>query len=149
MRRGQGRRGRRRALVALAIGLGLTASAETAGGFKVVVHPENPTASLSGPELSAIFLKSRTRWEDGERILPADLSASSEVRREFTLAIHGMPLEAVMAHWQQEIFSGRSVPPPVKADDVAMIEFVRSNPGAIGYVSSRTSTEAVRELPVE
>jgi hypothetical protein len=41
--------------------------------------------------------------------------------------------------WRQQIFSGRNVPPVEKASDSEVLEFVRSNPGAIGYVSSSTS----------
>jgi ABC-type phosphate transport system substrate-binding protein len=138
-----------RGALALALAFAFAWRAETAGGFKVVVHPENPIVSLAAKEVSRIFFKGNTRWEHGERIMPADQSASSQVRRDFSLAVHEMTLDAVMAYWQQEIFSGRAVPPPVKPDDHAMLEFVRSNPGAIGYVSAAVPAEGVKELTLE
>jgi ABC-type phosphate transport system substrate-binding protein len=41
----------------------------------------------------------------------------------------------VKSYWQQQIFSGRDVPPPEKQTENDVVAFVRSNPGAIGYVS--------------
>ncbi len=41
--------------------------------------------------------------------------------------------------WQQQIFSGKDVPPEKKKSDAEVIEFVSANPGAIGYVSVSAS----------
>jgi hypothetical protein len=36
------------------------------------------------------------------------------------------------------IFSGKAVPPPALDTDAAVVEFVRRNPYAVGYVSPTT-----------
>ena len=132
------------ALVAAA----LTAPGARADGFKVVVHPDNPLESLSRDDLKAVFLKTRSKI-DGRKVVPVDQSASSEVRRVFTKMIHDWTMDAVMAYWQQQIFSGRGVPPPVKDGDQAVIDFVQANPEAIGYVDTLTDVGNLTVVRVE
>ena len=45
-------------------------------------------------------------------------------------------VSAVKSYWQQQIFSGRGVPPTERSTDSEVLAYVRSNPNAIGYVSS-------------
>ena len=48
-------------------------------------------------------------------------------------------VQMIAEFWRQQIFSGRNVPPVEKASDAEVLDFVRGNPGAIGYVSASTS----------
>ena len=115
--------------------LSLTASA-IAQNFRIVVHESNPTASLGKTEASDFFLKKTIKWKSGTDVQPVDQKASSTVRAEFTKAIHGKSLAAVQSYWQQQIFSGRGVPPQEVAGDRAVLEWVQNNAGGIGYVSA-------------
>jgi ABC-type phosphate transport system substrate-binding protein len=129
--------------------LALVPSPEAAApGYKVVVASTNPVASIDRGDLAKIFLKSVTRWKDGREIVPVDQSGRSAVRTEFTrdvLEKVGMSrLSAVESYWQQQIYSGRGVPPPVKASDAEVLAFVAANPGAIGYVSAAADTAGVK-----
>jgi ABC-type phosphate transport system substrate-binding protein len=107
-----------------------------AQGFVVVVNAANPVQSLSADQVSKYFLKKVGQWDGGQRVLPVELSETIATRQAFTQNIHRKPLSAVKSYWQQQVFSGRDVPPPVKSADTAVLEYVRANPGAIGYVSS-------------
>ena len=53
------------------------------------------------------------------------------------------------AYWQTLVFSGRDVPPVVRHSDEEVLSFVRTQPGAVGYVSAGASTEGVRVLTLE
>jgi hypothetical protein len=89
------------------------------------------------------------RGPDGSPVLPVDLLQGSPVRASFSKEIHDRGVEAVKAYWQQVIFSGRGVPPPEEESGTAVVEYVRSHPGAIGYVSVRTPLgEGVKVLKV-
>lgn len=124
-------------------------SAQSERVYRVVVHPDNHVESLDRDELSRLFLKRSTRWESGAQVLPVDLVESSTVREAFSQEVHRRRTAAVKSFWQQMIFSGRSAPPPEVESDSAVIGFVRANPGAIGYVSSRTALDGVREVPID
>ena len=122
----------------------LAASTSRAGTpFVVIVESSTPVSRLTRSELSRLLLKKTTTWPGGAPVHPADLRDDSELRAEFTNAIHGKPVGAVKSYWQQMIFSGRDVPPPEFASDEEVVAYVRSHPGAIGYVSADVGAKGI------
>ena len=118
--------------------------------FKVVVNDSNPIASIQVEELSRIFLKQTAAWPGGLRAHPIDQTSKSECRQRFSLAVHKRDVNAIRAHWQRMVFSGRAVQPVEKETDAEVLDAVRSNAGAVGYVSSSTSVgEGVKTIEVE
>lgn len=129
--------------LAMAGWIGLGASLlPAAEEFVVVVNQANPVEQMSREELSRLFLKRTPRWPDGRAVVPIDLSASSLVRAAFTKAVHGRPISTIQAFWKQELFSGRSTPPVVAADEGEALERVRSSPDAVTYVAAGTELGA-------
>ena len=59
-----------------------------------------------------------------------------------------MWLDAVLAYWNQKMFSGAEVPPPQKSSEREVIEFVRNNAGAVGYVSASAPLTQVKVLRI-
>jgi len=128
--------------------LGAGASTTAAEGFQVIVNMANPVSSLSKDQLSRIFLRKTVKWDNGVAVLPVDQDQSSAVRAAFSKAVLGRPVSAVASYWQQQIFAGKDLPPAEKAGDAAVIAFVRTNAGAVGYVGS-TPPADVKVLSVE
>jgi ABC-type phosphate transport system substrate-binding protein len=125
------------ALVALSLGLGgRPAPAAAAEGYKVIVHPSNPANSLSREQVMQYLLKKALTWPSGTSVAAVDLHKQSTTRGSFSREVLQKSVAAVTAYWQQQIFSGRAVPPPEKLDDAAVVAFVEANDGAIGYVSA-------------
>jgi ABC-type phosphate transport system substrate-binding protein len=114
-------------------------AAAAQNGFVVIVNDANATRSVSRDDLSRIFLRQRTDFPSGAAAAPVDLAEGSSVREAFSQAVHGRSAAAVQAYWQRQIFSGRGVPPIQKASDDDVVAYVRSNPGAVGYVSRGTA----------
>jgi ABC-type phosphate transport system substrate-binding protein len=129
------------AAAALAAGLaaGPGAGPVRAASYKLVAHASNPVSSLSAAQVERLFLKKVTRWDDGSEVQPVDLAADSPVRSAFSRDLLGKDVAAIKSYWQKMIFSGRATPPPELSTDAQVLEFVRSNPGAIGYVSAGTA----------
>jgi hypothetical protein len=136
-------------LLAAATSLLALAAAASAGDYKVIAHPSVPVSSLSRATVSSYFLKKIERWPDGTPVAPVDQAPGSSVRQSFSREIHEKSSENLDAFWQRQVFSGRAAPPPAKAGDAEVIAYVRSSPGAIGYVSSGASTTGVKEIRVE
>jgi len=116
--------------------------------FVVVVNTANPVASLTRQQVSDIFMKRMTEWPAGGSIHPVDLPAVSATRDAFSRAVHGRPGSAVASYWGQQVFSGRAVPPPQRPTDRAVMQYVRSDAAAIGYVSAGSVTGEVKTLTV-
>lgn len=132
--------------VTLALTLMMLAGVVQADGFKVVVHEDNPIESISKSELSAIFLKRRTKWSSGRAVAAVDLPRKSQVREEFTIMVHRKRPSAVASYWNQMIFSGRGTPPMQVRSDAEVLNFVGGNRDAIGYVAASTDNG---QLPVK
>jgi ABC-type phosphate transport system substrate-binding protein len=120
-------------------GIGSTgASAQSAGaaaGYKLIVNSSNPTTSLPREQVGRYFFKKVTSWPSGGTVVPVDRDKEAPVREAFSRDVLHKSVGSVVAFWQQQIFSGRGVPPVEKASDAEVVAFVEANPGAIGYVS--------------
>lgn len=59
----------------------------------------------------------------------------SAVRQNFESEVLGRSAEQLRAHWSRLIFTGRASALREVESDEAVLEFVRSNPNTIGYIS--------------
>ena len=117
-----------------------------AQSYKVIVNADNAVASLTKKEVSDIFLKKHIKWQSGEAIVPVDLSSKSSVREDFSNQVHGKSVSAVKSYWQQFVFAGKGTPPVEKNSDAEVIEYVKNNPGAIGYVSAGANVSGLKVI---
>jgi len=127
----------------------LVGSGYAQNGVKVIVNDNNDISTISSEQLSRLFLKKTTKWDNGTKVSPVDLAANSDVRETFTNSIHGKSISAINAYWQKKIFTGKGVPPVELQSEKEIIDFVRSNPGAVGYVSAGTNTAGVKTITVK
>jgi ABC-type phosphate transport system substrate-binding protein len=136
-------------LVAVAaLCLGPLVQVHASGGFIVIVHPDNPQASVSRELLADAFLKRRTSWSDGESIDPVDLDPSASTRKHFSEEILKRSVTAVRSYWQQIIFSGRGVPPTELKSEEDTVRFVLRERGGVAYVSPATQVGKAKVLTV-
>jgi ABC-type phosphate transport system substrate-binding protein len=126
----------------------LAPSAPAQEGYRVIVNGMNPAVSLAEAEVSRLFLKKTVAWPSGLTVVPVDQERTSEVRKAFSREVHGRDADVIVSHWQTMVFSGRDTPPAIKGSDAAVVEFVKANPGAIGYVSPGADTAGVKTLSV-
>ena len=124
------------ALAALLLVAANDARAQAPAGYQVIVNAANPVASVEARDLGRMFRKELTRWKDGSVVQPVDLRTQSPTRAAFTQQVHRRSVSAIAEFWRQQIFSGRNVPPVERASDAEVLEYVRTTPGAVGYVSA-------------
>jgi ABC-type phosphate transport system substrate-binding protein len=136
------------ALALAAAGVLAAASLVAADGFQVIVNDANTTGTLTKAQVTSVFLKKTPRWPNGVSAVPIDQVDSSPARAAFSKDILGKSVAAVASYWQQQIFSGREVPPPQKSGDAAVIEFVKANAGAVGYVAAGAPPSGVKVVAV-
>jgi hypothetical protein len=127
-----------RILAAIAILAGavlLVRDAVAQQGFRLVAHPAVSQSYVLKNEASDYFLKKDTDWGDGTAVLPVDLTVK-EIQEAFSDQVHGRSRSSIKKYWQRQIFTGRGTPPPERASDREVLDFVSQTPGAIGYVST-------------
>jgi ABC-type phosphate transport system substrate-binding protein len=123
--------------------------ADTSPAYLVIVHPANRATRVSRDFVAQAFLKRVTRWEDGETIRPVDQSSDARPRQAFSLAVLNRSVDAVRSYWQQRIFSGRDLPPPEFDSDEAVVRYVSSTRGALGYISARANLLDTKTLTID
>ena len=141
----------KRTLIALAVVAGAFTAPLHAQekDFVVIVNAFNPFIEIRADDLSRIFLKKTATWSNGQTAQPVDLPEGSNLRRRFTARVLNRDTGSVKSYWQQQVFSGRAVPPPALDTDAAVLEFVRQHPYGVGYVSASTPlTSEVRVIAV-
>jgi ABC-type phosphate transport system substrate-binding protein len=131
--------GRRCVALAMLAVLVLVPARAWADGYQVVANGGVGAGSLAKEVISQMFLKKVPKWPDGKAVVPVDLARTAATRDAFSKAVHGRGAAAIVSFWQQQLFSGADVPPAEKPGDTEVLAFVRTTPGAIGYVSAAAS----------
>ena len=120
-----------------ALGAGRLSAQEDARAYRVIVNADNPVGLLSAQEVSRLFMRKTTSWShNGQTVLPVELIDDSPVRAAFIRDIHHKNPVDVTVYWEEQVFQGKTPPPPDEASDGAVMDYVRSHPNAIGYVSA-------------
>lgn len=101
----------------------------------VVVAPGTTDHKMTRNAVARIFLRQQNFWASGSRVQPVNLPAAHPLRRQFSQSILGGPPEAREDYWRDMYFHG-VLPPHVVASEDAVVLFIASTPGAIGYVAS-------------
>jgi ABC-type phosphate transport system substrate-binding protein len=117
--------------------------------YRVIVHPSNPVSTIDRRFLAQVFLKKVTEWPSGDTIHPVDLRPDSTTREMFVEEVLKRSVAAVKSYWQQRIFSGRALPPPELDSEEAVILYVLTHPGSVGYVSDRANTASVKVVGID
>ena len=108
----------------------------------VIVNLKNHEA-LSSTVIKQIFLRRLEAFPSGAAVVPVE---SNESRKEFSDKFLKMTPESLNAYWARLLFTGESKPLKVFASDDDVINFVRDNQFAIGYIDSAKAVSSVRVL---
>jgi ABC-type phosphate transport system substrate-binding protein len=129
------------ALLALATGFSSPLPAEE---VVVVVSSRSTISELTEAEIADIFLGRLGRL--GKTVVtPLDQAEGSQARNEFYREFTGKSPAQVKALWSKLIFTGRGRPPRALASDREVLQALRDNHGAIGYVR-RSSVDATARI---
>ncbi len=98
----------------------------------VVVGHFEKAHRLKRSQILAIYLLRRTTWM-GRRLIPINLPIDDPIRKRFEEKVLHRSRAALMREWRAAYYQGYK-PPKVLASQKAVALFVRSVPGAIGYL---------------
>lgn len=113
----------------------LAAPAMAAGEILVIAN-NSRSGSLDRSVLEAVYSGQKRQISNGWRVELLD-QGSSDLREKFYNALLGKDLPSMQAFWAELVFSGRAKAPKIMADDQAVMNFVDTNPNALGYVSGQ------------
>jgi hypothetical protein len=116
--------------------------------FFIVVQSGNPQRSLTEREAVELFMGRTRSFSNGDFALVFDLPREHPRRAAFYKALTGMTAAQVNSYWSRLMFSGQSMPPQALPDEQAMVEIVKRNPSALGWLAHEPSDKALRTLLV-
>jgi hypothetical protein len=117
--------------------------------FVVVVHKENPVASMPITELQRVFRKQTRMWPHGEAVVPVDWDATSPMRGEFSRRVFGRSVREMADFWVQQNITQGLTPPSTLKSTRAVLRFVVSVPGAIAYIPAGEEDETVKLIAIK
>jgi ABC-type phosphate transport system substrate-binding protein len=124
-------------------------AADDAPGYRLIVHPASKVEALSRREVIDLFLKRTTTWPTGGAVHPVEPPEDAAVRERFGSEVLGKSAAALKSYWNKRIFAGREVPPVEKRSDEEVVAFVRTTPGAVGYVSGGAAVAGVKVVKLK
>ena len=111
----------------------------------VITAVSNPLDTLSLDTLKLIYLRKSPMDTEGNRWIPLNLPVTDPLRRGFSLTLFSLLPEEQDDYWNVQYFNGIS-PPKVMASEEAVLRFVTSTTGAIGYVRKQKVDSRVKVL---
>jgi len=130
-----------RTLLLLAV---LLAPTFCAAQIAVIVNVANPIQQLSVTQVTDFYLGRSRAYASGEYALVFDYGRDAALRQRFFQSLAGMSPQQVNAYWSRLMFTGQVLPPQPLPDDRAMLDIVRRNAGAIGYIRNKEADPSVR-----
>jgi len=125
--------------------LGVSVPAQAEERLAIIVAKTATQGTLDTEQLAQMYLRKTRFWNDGTRAIPVNLPAAHPLRLAFSRLVLGALPEDQEAYWNEQYFHGIA-PPFVLDSEEAVVQFVATTPGAIGYVNEATVTNSLRVL---
>ena len=116
-----------------------------AGGLLVIVSSQVPDTAISVEQLADIYSLKKAFWANKIQVVPVNREASSVEREKFSETVFHLSPQEMGEYWNRSRFQGK-LPPIIQTSDRAVLGFVRSVPGAIGYINADQQPTGVRIL---
>src|SRR5579864_8903895 len=130
----------RRFLFAVPAVLACAASFAHAGDFKVIANPSVKASEVSAEDLKAVFLATKTSLADGSHVEPV-WAKGGATHEAFLKEYVGKTDAALGTYYRSLVFTGKASMPKSFGSDAEVVAYVAKTKGAVGYVSSATSSE--------
>ncbi len=126
----------------------LVSASASAGGVKIIANSSVKADSVSADELKNVFLEETSSLSDGSHVEPV-LAKGGAAHETFVKEYLGKSDAALQTYYRSLVFTGKGSMPKTVGGDAEVAAYVAKTKGAIGYVSSETSTEGAKTLQVK
>lgn len=130
------------ALVVLAMFSGVAG----AGNIAIITHPGSSAVGITANETVRIYLGKSGTFGKDTPAKPVDQKPGSPARIKFYKEVIKLSDRQVKTHWSKLMFSGRGRPPKELDSDIAVKNWVASNPNSLGYVDGSVLDNSVKIL---
>lgn len=118
-------------VAALGVAVPGSVEAESGDDILVVANKKVEVKSISMAEARAFFLKERTSWKSGGKVVPVNAPAGTALRKKFRRKVLGMDAAHEQSYWQDEGIRRGLVQPPEFGNTLKAVFKLK---GAVSYV---------------
>lgn len=104
-----------------------------------------PIKVLPKNELSLIYWRKKQYWQGGIRMRPVNLHAEHPLRLQFSKTVLGSLPSRQTSYWNGLYFHGTNPPHSLQSEE-AVIRFVSSTKGSIGYIDACKADARVKTV---
>ncbi len=131
-------------LVAVSLMLpGSPAVAENPNDILVVANQGVSVDAVSIRDLKAIFLKRRSNWKNGGKVVPIHAKEGSALRNAFVSRVLGMDAVKERAYWQEVMVKSGTRKPPEFSNTLKAVFKLR---GGVSYIYRTQYREGVSKI---
>jgi len=116
--------------------------------YYIVVNASNPQPALTRSDALNLFMGRSRAFANGEFALVFDMPRDSPKREGFYRTLTGLSLAQITSYWARLMFSGQSLPPQPLPDESTMVEIVKHNPNAIGWLATAPTDKGLHTVLV-
>ncbi len=110
----------------------------------VVVNKSNSVGSLDASQVKKIFMAKTKKLPNGSGVVLIDQETQNPAYATFYKKIAGKSPSKMSKYWVKLTFTGKAEAPKKVGGDSNVIDAIKSNPKAIGYVDSSAVTDDVK-----
>ena len=141
-------------LLALVLGLAVLFTAAipvtplaASGEITIIVNKDNPIGNMDAGQVKLYWLrKVKKRWpEINKNIKPADRKFKCSERELFYGKVLNMSADEVETYFVTKQYQNAEMPQTKFVGDNEIIDFVASEPGAIGFVNASSISASAKE----
>lgn len=115
--------------------------------ISIIANSSVPVSQINIGQLKDIYLLNKHQWSDGSSIVIINRPSISEIRHRFEDEILGTTPKKYALHIEKKHYLGVKLP-IIQESTQAVIAFVQSVPGAIGYIEGLPNNKLVKVLMV-
>jgi ABC-type phosphate transport system substrate-binding protein len=112
----------------------------------VVANKDNQIEALTKKQIIDIYMGRKSTFPNGEVVLPIDQEIDSTTRKLFYQNLVNKTVSEINTYWARLLFSGRATPPRPANNGSSVINIIKNNKSAIGYIKLEDITDDVRVL---
>ena len=113
----------------------------------VIGNRSIPVSGLSPVDIQNIYLGKKKVWDNGMKVEVATLGECATTDRFLTEYVKKNS-NTFNNYWKKQVFTGGGKPPVSFEREKDLVDYVSKTKGAVGYLSSQSSTESVKILAV-
>lgn len=114
-------------------------TSQVASALEFIVHESVGQNHISSTELKNFYEGNATTWNNGTKVQPKLKDFSTDEGKTFLSEVIGKSSRQYQKSWMSKELSGEGTIPGQLNSDKEMLDFVKSNKGAIGFVKDGSS----------